>query len=259
MITVKIGGAAVPLSAIRAWESKRLAWSARYLQRKLGLAERAREAEALLRLKYNTPEAEMRRSLRRTLGFGRFGARLMTRLSFGKRKLCVTEFEVKGIRAKHMHELFNALMLENSEENRMACLAACPDHYLLKGGGVQEVIEVAGSLFIPMQFFIHYGDESGLVSKKDSGYPFQAVGAARLADGFAMGGARHQMRDTDSGCAVKLLIEFPYLFPGRNIKEHQFHLACEFYNWFEEVLRRYHSLYADFPAEIPREQRAHLA
>jgi hypothetical protein len=39
-------------------------------------------------------------------------------------------------------------------------------------------------------------------------------------------------------CHVKLAVEFPRLMPNRNIRAHQYHLACEFYNWFSEFENR---------------------
>jgi hypothetical protein len=55
-----------------------------------------------------------------------------------------------------------------------------------------------------------------------------------LKNGLAIGAVRHRIRDTENGCHIKLTVEFPALMPDRNIRAHQYHLACEFFNWFTE-------------------------
>lgn len=182
----------------------------------------------------------MRKALGRVLAVSSVLTAAMAKLSFGKRKLCVTEFVITGSSAKTIYDGFTHMMLINTSENQNHCLAACPDHDLLKscGGTVQEVIEVAGSMPLPLQFFVTYGDESGLCSHNDSTYPFSAAGTARLPSGLVMGGVRHQMRNIEGGCAVRLIVAFPALMPNRNVREHQQHLACEFFNWFTVLLKK---------------------
>lgn len=240
MITITINGKEISVSDIRKWEGKRLAWSAGFLAWRLGGTQKPGTNEALLALKMNTPEAAMRQALKMPLAISSFLAAAMARLSFGKRKLCVTELTVMGCSAEKLYNGFTEMMLNNTIENQRHCLAACPDHYLLKGCGenVQEVVEVAGSMPLPLKFFVTYGDEIGLCSPKDSAYPFAAAGVARLKNGLVMGGVRHQMKDIEGGCAVKLTVEFPVLMPSYTIREHQRHLACEFYNWFSVLLAR---------------------
>lgn len=70
-------------------------------------------------------------------------------------------------------------------------------HSILKGTNknVQEVIEAPAGLFIQTQFFIEYGNDKGLKSKIDKGYPFQATGRCCLKNGTCIGGVRHQMKD----------------------------------------------------------------
>lgn len=240
MITVTINGKKIPEQKIRQWEEKRLAWSSRFLKRRLGGTQKLAASRELLDFKLCTPEDRMRQALKAPLAISGFLAMIMTKLSFGKRKLCVTELFITGSSAEKLSGGFNDMMLKNTHENRAHCLAACPDHYLLKGckADVQEVIEVAGSMPLPLQFFVSYGDEKGLITAKDKSYPFGAAGVARLKSGLAMGGVRHQMRDIEGGCAVKLTVEFPALMPNQNVREHQLHLACEFYNWFTVLLTK---------------------
>lgn len=83
-------------------------------------------------------------------------------------------------------------------------------------------------------FDIRYGDYEGLCSAQEADYPIQAAGVSYLKNGLAIGAVRHQIRDTENGCHIKLTVEFPALMPDRNIRAHQYHLACEFFNWFTE-------------------------
>lgn len=132
------------------------------------------------------------------------------------------------------------MMLNNTQKNRLCCLRANPDHYLLRGIGndVQEVLEITGGLFVVSLFDIRYGDFAGLCSPQDADYPLQAAGVSYLKNGLAIGAVRHQMKDTENGCHIKLTVEFPALMPNRNIRAHEYHLACEFYNWFSEFEKR---------------------
>ena len=56
---------------------------------------------------------------------------------------------------------------------------------------------------------------------------------ARTSDGVAIGGVRHQFRDTTDGFHARLTVEFPMPTIGRMVKGHRWHLACEFSNWIE--------------------------
>jgi hypothetical protein len=238
MITAIVNGQELTWNALKEWESKRLVVASRFLKRKLGYRQKITSSADFLKLKLETPEDNMRRALGRSLALSSLLTKAMTILSFGRRKQCVTEFIIHGCAAETLFHGFNRMMLDNTSENRANCLAACPDHYLLKGckDHTQEVIEAAASMPLPLQFFVTYGDEEGLVTPKDSSYPFQAAGIARLKNGLAMGGVRHQMKDIPDGCAVRLTVEFPALLPNSSIKEHQLHLACEFYHWFDTLL-----------------------
>jgi hypothetical protein len=59
-----------------------------------------------------------------------------------------------------------------------------------------------------------------------------AVGRA-AAGAPASGAIRHQFRDHGDGFSARLTIEFPALTPGRIVRTHRWHLACEFSNWIE--------------------------
>lgn len=182
----------------------------------------------------------MRSALKKHADLIAFGAAIIARLSMGRRKICMIEIDIDFCNAEKLLQMYFDLMLNNTKENLYIDLRANPDHFLLSGTNdqIQEVIEITAGLPWPARFFIHYGDEKGMVSIKEQEYPYQASGVSYTANGFAIGAVRHQMKDTATGCHIKLSVEFPVLLPDKNIRKHQYHLACEFYNWFSEMERR---------------------
>lgn len=240
MIQVKIDGAEFSEEAILAWEQKKTEKMARFLGRRLPGGEGIKTADGLAAWKAALPEEEMRRALRRQNGFCSWATGIAVGLSRGGRKISVAEIDVDFCDARTLYDLFMDTMLRNTPENIRCCLRANPEHFVLKGTDehTQEVIEISGGIPFPEQFFIRYGDEDGLVSQKEPGYPLQASGVAFLKNGKKIGGVRHQMKDTERGCHAKLMVEFPSVLPNANIRAHQYHLACEFYNWFSEFERR---------------------
>ena len=102
-------------------------------------------------------------------------------------------------------------------------------------GPVLEVIEATGGAPFPNRFFLHYGDESGLRCPRDPAFSHQSAGTARLASGQVVGGVRHQLRAEGEGVLASLLVEFLAAVPGFMLRQHQWHLACEFSNWFEQM------------------------
>lgn len=163
--------------------------------------------------------------------------KIICNISRNKRKFSVTEIEMKGISAKEIITGIDLLMLTQSKENNEVNLAACPDHYVLRptGENTLEVIETTGNSPLPVQFFIDYGDDSGIQTPRDKSYEYQSVGIARLKNGTLLGGVRHQFKEEDNGFKAKLVVEFPSMCPTSLIKEHQMHLACEFSYWFNWI------------------------
>lgn len=82
---------------------------------------------------------------------------------------------------------------------------------------------------------MRFDDESGLKTPRDAAYAYQSAGTARLGDGTVIGGVRHQFRDEADGVLARLMVEFPAATPVRMIREHQWHLACEFSHWLEQA------------------------
>lgn len=240
MVRVFIDGNEVTKDAILNWESKRVRASKKLMERVQKRHIDVQNADELMETKAAMTQAEMRSILKGRIAFGKFGAGMVVRLSGGKRKISVSEIDVDFCDAETMRILYDDMMLNNTEENRRCCLRANPDHYLLRGCGenVQEVIEVTGEMPAVSQFYIHYGDFNGLQSTQEPEYPYQAAGVSYLDNGLAIGAVRHQIKNTETGCHIKLAVEFPILMPNKNIKAHQYHLACEFYNWLTEIERR---------------------
>lgn len=214
--------------------------SVRYLERKLGQQIHVNNADELAQYKMNLSEEKMRAILDKDLRFIALFTGLAVRLFGRKRKISVAEIEVDFCNANKFRELYDDMMLNNSIENRLSCLRANPDHYLLKGVGPtsQEVIELTGGISLPSRFVIEYNDFNGLVSEQEEEYPLQAAGASYLKKGICIGAVRHQVKNTEKGCKIKLSVEFPAFLPRRNIETHEKHLAIEFYNWLQVFEKR---------------------
>lgn len=240
MIQVWLNGKELRKEEIIAWENSRISPMNRILEKRLHVKWDIRDAEDFMEHKARVPEETMREALKRATKFVAILTGAVVRLSGKRRKTSVTEIDVDFCGAEKLLELYYDMMLNNREENIRCSLRANPEHFLVKGmeSRVQEVIEVTGGIPLPAHFFIHYGDEKGMVSRIEPDYAFQASGVSYLKNGLAIGAVRHQIKDIGKGCHVKLSVEFPALMPDANIKAHQKHLACEFYNWFSEFERR---------------------
>ncbi len=181
-----------------------------------------------------------RKLLKQRYSVGNAASRVAATLSRGKRKFSVTEFIISESELspeKVMSEI-EKVMLENTPEHLYMNLATNPDHFVLisPAENIQEVLEITGGSPLPNRFFAHYGDEEGLKSSLSSGYQVQAPASARLEDGTIIGGVRHQVKKEGNGFRFKALVEFPSFLPNDMIRQHQFHLACEFRQWIGYVL-----------------------
>lgn len=183
---------------------------------------------------------EMKRAFRRSSALIAAVTRLVVALSGSRRKISVAEFDLDFCDARTLHRAYFDMMLNNTPANVRCSLGANPEHFLLRGTGdhEQEVLEISGGIPLPVDFVIDYDNENGVVSAPEPDYPWQAYGVSRLPGGPVIGAVRHQMKDTATGCHVKLMVEFPALMSDRNIRAHQDHLACEFYHWFSEIEQR---------------------
>lgn len=116
-------------------------------------------------------------------------------------------------------------------------LAACPDHYIARTrpDGRQEVVETTGGAPLPLRMVFDRTDLRTLVTPPDPAFPVQWAGVARTEHGAALGGTRHQFRDERAGFLARLTVELPATLPPEMLREHRWHLACEFSNWVEAV------------------------
>ncbi|KAA9239445.1 MULTISPECIES: hypothetical protein [Aerococcus] len=153
-------------------------------------------------------------------------------LSFGRVKYATCTLEVKGIRVEDFAPLAKEFISKDSPAIRQINLAANPEHYVLEPRGkLFEVVETAGASPLPIQFFIDFSSDQGLVSQADPAYPLQMIGQAYLATNMQVGGIRHQFRNTATGMEAKTLVEFPAACPSYIVNDHCLHLALEWKNW----------------------------
>ncbi|MFC7679115.1 hypothetical protein [Paenibacillus sp. GCM10028914] len=235
---IYINGNDISKEHLTKWKRKRITKTFRILGHK---EPKVKDTDVLVKklteLKMRYSYNEMYDKLESKLRLGGKVMRAFVTFSGDRRKICKTDFHVDGITAEEFLSGFDNLMLKQLLENDLVNLSACPDHYVLKpyGKNGQEVIEFTGNSPFPVQFFIVYGDETGLKTPRDSSYHYQSAGVARMKDGTVIGGVRHQFKNTDKGVEVRASVEFPALCPTRLIKAHQMHLACEFSYWLQWI------------------------
>ncbi|MDP9877942.1 hypothetical protein J2W25_002247 [Variovorax boronicumulans] len=245
-LDIRIDGTRVTSAQVEDWEARRARVVLPKLRRMLKREASARplpndlaslRAE-LLRLKEECGRQGLREGLSGGIGITGFVSKLTGFFSGGRRKQCVTEVRVPRCSAKQIFDTIDDLMRNDTQVNRQSNLLACPDHYVLEPrGDTLEVIETTGGSPFPARFFMRFDDESGVRTPRDPAFPYQSVGTARLADGTVVGGVRHQMRDDGGGALVRLMVEFPSAVPQHMIREHQWHLACEFSHWLREAMK----------------------
>lgn len=242
-LSVRIEGVPVARDAVQAWEARRAAVVLRALQRKLGVRSRVPAAPTLdglraqiAQLRASVSGSEVLQLWRREIAASEWSTRLAAAVSGRRRRIALTEIHVADIDAATLAECLDAMMLDGTPAHAALNLAACPDHHLLRPQGrVLEVVEATGGAPFPNRFFLAYDDESGLTLPRDPAFSHQSAGTARLASGQVVGGIRHQFRSEGNGVLARLAVEFPAAVPGFMVRQHQWHLACEFSNWFEAM------------------------
>ncbi|NDK89198.1 hypothetical protein GYA93_06315 [Gordonia desulfuricans] len=232
-IVAKIGREMFPRADVLAWEDERIDAAAG----KVGVgapapAPIAERREAWLHTKQELGSDELLRRLGRDTTIADAMGRL-AKIS-GRRRRSVTELFVPGGSAHQFTEWFTAITIASDEA---ALLRACPDHFVLRMyNGTQQVLETNGGSPFAALFDIDYDDVSSLTTPVDVQFPDRLDGVARGSDGTAIGGVRHQFRDTSDGVHARVLVEFPLTVPGSVVRGHRWHLACEFSNWFEAAI-----------------------
>jgi hypothetical protein len=173
--------------------------------------------------------------LRREIALSDHVTGLVARLSRGARRFCMIELLSDRGSAEQFVAWFEARSRANDDH---AMLGATPDHYLLHtdAQGTMQVVETTGGMPLASRFFMNPADQEGLRAPVDTDFPLQIAGVARLKNGLAIGGVRHQLRNEGSGFRIRLIVEFPGLMLQSMINGHQWHLASEFTNWIEASL-----------------------
>jgi hypothetical protein len=231
-ITAVLDGREVRRDEVLSWEQRR----AETVLRKLGASVRSSDGiglrrahvERKLELGHEGIERLLGRELRAAEVVGRVGAAL----SSGRRRLCTIELTGRGASVETLPAWYRQTISANNE---VPLIEACPDHYISRTriGGGQEVIETTGGSPMPVRMFFDDEDVSTLRSKPDPAFPVEWTSVARSASGAPIGGVRHLFRDEADGFRVRLAVEFPLTTPPSMIRQHRWHLACEFSNWIE--------------------------
>lgn len=249
-ILININGKIVDKELIDTWEMKRLKYEYNFLRKKGFIfskqysqflekkkIDKARKELGQLKASYN-PDT-FRKLLKKRYILGNFISRVAAILSNGKRKYSITEFIIprSNLTPEEVILKIESIMLKNTKEHLYMNLATNPDHFVLINTfqNTQEILEITGGSPLPTRFFAHYGDEKGLTSVLEDGYHVQIPASARLEDGTIIGGIRHQVKKEGDGFRFRSLVEFPSILPNFMVKQHQFHLACEFRQWIGYV------------------------
>jgi len=238
---IKIDNQAITTEEIDLWRYSRIKNAFSLLKEKRELPSDTGQAMLLLtNVKEELGDGEILKRLRTKLAINTAAIKLFTRLSGGKRRFAKVEVLADGMTAEKASWWVNEINLNarSDKQYTRVNLAACPDHYVLRctNGKTLEVVECNRNYPTPFQFFITYGDETGLKAPRDPSFPYQSVGAARTKDGTVIGGVRHQFKDTETGFMVRLCVEFPFMTPGFVVRTHQIHMAAEFSYWLQWII-----------------------
>lgn len=230
-----IDGKSINREAIHAWELRRQAKVAK----RLGIASGSYEArrQALLDRKFELGHDALRRMFRTDLKISSIISRLLAKLARGRRVYSVCEIVVEQGSAEAFAEWFEDCTVNNREA---PMIDACPDHYIIStdNEGRQIVMETTGGSPFAAEFAVDYEDTSSITTPPDPAFPFQIAGVARLSDGLAIGGVRHQFRQEGEGFRARMTVEFPRGTFSHMIAQHRWHLATEFSNWIEMAARK---------------------
>lgn len=128
---------------------------------------------------------------------------------------------------------------QNQENDELAILIACPNHYLLGKAFAngQEVIETTGEAIFYSHFGINYNNSANLPMEKDPECSVYFNGAPLNDFGMVVGGINHQLSTLKEGFETHPKIFFPSILPSFMLSEHRWHLACEFSNWITEYVK----------------------
>ncbi|MBM6384931.1 MAG: hypothetical protein JSY10_13195 [Paenibacillus sp.] len=180
----------------------------------------------------------LKKGLARQTEFGGIASKVANAVSFGKRKVSVADIYLENSKydAQEVMRQFEQMMTVNNTQNQLMNLKANPNHFYSSGSETtQEVVEMTGGTRFTNRFFLKYGDDSGLSTKKDPEFVVETAGTGYLEDGTAIGGVRHAMTDEGDTLHVRLQVEFPASMPNRMLHQHAIHLLVEFSNWLSDI------------------------
>lgn len=235
-VGIFLNGAAVSQKAVRAWEARRISAVSRRFNLPVAAGNRDEQLAVILRHKRSLGHDGLHKFFARDLKWSERMVRLIVRLSRGKRKFSICEIHVAAGSAEQFVHWFQERGRIGDEA---AMLNACPDHHIIDNlpDGRQLVLETTGGSLFASEFLVDYDDQEDLRSERLAEWPLQMAGVARLHDGLAIGGVRHQFRQVGDGFQARCLVEFPSFTPGFMISQHQWHLAVEFSNWIGAALQ----------------------
>lgn len=227
-----INGRVVSRDHVLAWEAARMSKAARKIDLPLPAGDLVQQRSAFAQAKLALGADEIRRRLHRDTGLADRTARVTATLSGSRRSHSICELQVTGGNAGAFVDWFAAT---DRDDYTFSMVAANPDHFLIDTAtdGRQEVIETTGGSPLATRFFVDYDDVASLVTPRDPGFPLELAGVARADNGSAIGGVRHEFRDSPVGFVARVHVEFPLITPPTMIAAHRWHLACEFSNWVE--------------------------
>ncbi|MEB2346204.1 MAG: hypothetical protein OZ948_15880 [Deltaproteobacteria bacterium] len=219
------------------WEARRVTAVARKLGVPLPTSDISSQRQALLDAKLSFGSDRLRRRLASEVRWSDRMAHAMVAIRPAARRTSVCRIRADSGTATE----FSAWLTERmSVGDAAALLGACPDHYVIEQSADrgQVVLETTGGSPLAALFYIDYEDVSSLVTPADPAFSYQIAGVARAEDGAPIGGVRHQFRDVDTGGFEGCLtVEFPRFSLPFMLREHEWHLACEFSNWIEASLQ----------------------
>lgn len=232
-ITAWFGDRPITRSQVRAWEAKRAERALVALKAPVPSGDVEVRRAAIAAAKKALGRDEIERRLTREVKISDRLTKLFALGSGGRRRLSQIELVAPGIPADALVSWYVA---HAEVDDEASMLAACPDHHLFRPtatGDGQEVWETPGGSPIASRFFFTLDETDTLVTPADPAFPVQMCGTARLADGIAIGGLRHQFQPEGDGVRARLTVEFPWLMGPLGPAAHRWHLACEFSNWLE--------------------------
>ncbi|AYU54284.1 hypothetical protein [Staphylococcus debuckii] len=247
-----INGHEVPVEDVNEWEFKRLKKNFKFFQKHTDAEISPQVSQwiankdiqslnaELVRIKIDMGFDRLRRVLERRCQIGDTISGIAAKFARGKRKFSITEIYVphSNLSPEEVMDKITEVMMVRSDAHDAINVGSNPDHYVLLGltPTIQEVLETTGGSPLPTHFYAHYGDLTGLQSRKSTDYSVELAGAAKDKKGHVIGGMRHQVKKENDGFRFKALVEFPGILPDSMIKAHQYHLACEFGHWITAIL-----------------------